>query len=175
MKAKYFLGIDPGKQGALVVIDENSKVVEMLGMPLVGNEYDKKTIVGFLKSYDFVHIGLENPSIIVSVSKSSVASLFKCVGMFEGFLMGLGISHSLVSPKVWQSEVWQNIKKQTKLTSDGKKKTDTKATSTLAANNLFASTDFKVTNKLSVSKNYNDGMIDAALIAEYVRRKFKTE
>ncbi|WP_060873827.1 hypothetical protein [Myroides odoratus] len=175
MKSRYFLGIDPGKQGALVVIDEDSKVVEMVGMPLIGNEYDKKTIIDFLRSYDFVHIGLENPSIIVSVSKSSVASLFKCVGMFEGLLMGLGISHSLVNPKVWQNEVWENVKKQTKLTSDGKKKTDTKATSTLAANSLFASVNFKVTNKLSKSKNYNDGMIDAALIAEYVRRKFKIE
>ncbi|MDM1507504.1 hypothetical protein HX089_16580 [Myroides odoratimimus] len=173
--ARYFLGIDPGKQGALVVLDENSKIVEMFGMPLIGNEYDKKTIVDILKSYEFIHIGLENPNVIASVSKSSVASLFKCVGMFEGLLMGLGLSHSLINPKVWQSEVWQNIKKQTKQTSDGKKKTDTKATSTLAANNLFASVDFKVTNKLSKSKNYNDGMIDAALIAEYVRRKFKIE
>ncbi|WP_412464191.1 hypothetical protein [Flavobacterium mekongense] len=167
---KYYLGIDPGKQGAFVIIDENSNIVQKFGTPLIGKEYDRQSIKEILTSREFHKVGLENPDVIFGVGKSAVASLSHCVGMIEGMLIGLGISHVLVKPKEWQKECWKHVKVQKKSTGKGN---DTKATSTLAALNLWPSENFKVTNRGQSSINQNEGMIDGALVAEYVRRMFK--
>ena len=68
---KYYLGIDPGKQGAFVIIDENSNVIEKIGTPLIGKDYDKQGIIDILKSREFHKIGLENPSVIFGIGKSA--------------------------------------------------------------------------------------------------------
>lgn len=167
----YYLGIDPGKKGFFVVIDERGSLVEAIGIPQIGKEYDKRGIFDFFCKYDFGHIVLENPGIIQGTSKSSVASLQKCVSLIEGLLFSTSIPHSLVRPKEWQSLLWKNVPKQYKVGSD-KKTTDTKATSLLAAINLFPGVDFKITEKGNKSRNYNDNYVDAILLAEYGRRLY---
>lgn len=166
---KYYLGIDPGKQGAFVVIDENSKIIELIGTPLIGKEYDRKEIQNILMRYPYARIGLEDPAVIFGVGKSAVASLKHCVGLLEGMMIGLNLPHTLVVPKMWQKECWKHVKVQKKAGGTGN---DTKATSILAATNLWSNINFKITNKGNSSANYNEGMVDAALIAEYVRRMF---
>ncbi len=166
---KYYLGIDPGKEGAFSVLNQYSELIELIPMPLIGREYNKPEIRDILTSRKFEKIALEDPDIIFGVAKSSVASLKHCVGLIEGILVGIEAPHILVKPKEWQKECWKHIKIQKK--PDGKSN-DTKATSIIAALNLWPKTNFKLTNKGSASKNFNDGMVDASLIAEYVRRKF---
>lgn len=167
---KYYLGIDPGKQGAFVVIDENSNVVEKFGTPLVGKEYDRSAIISILKKYPYERVGLENPDVIFGVGKSVVASLSHCVGLIEGIMIGMGVPHIMIKPKEWQKECWKHVKTQKK--ADGKTN-DTKATSIIAAVNLWPKEDFKITNSGNASKNHNEGMVDAVLVAEYVRRLFR--
>ena len=167
---KYYLGIDPGKQGAFVILDENSTIIEQIGTPLIGKEYDRQAIIEILTSREFHKVGLENPDIIFGVAKSAVASLSNCVGLIEGMMLGLEIPFILIKPKEWQKECWKHINIQKKVDS---KSNDTKATSTLAAVNLWPRENFKITNAGNPSKNHNDGMVDAALVAEYVRRMFK--
>ena len=166
---KYYLGIDPGKQGAFIVLNADSEIVELIPMPLLGKEYDKQEIRNIINSRMFQKVALENPSVIFGAAKSAVASLMNCVGLIEGILIGTEVPYILVQPKEWQKECWKHVKVQKK--SDGKTN-DTKATSILAATNLWLSTNFKITNKGGKSINYNDGMIDAALLAEYARRLF---
>jgi hypothetical protein len=167
---KYYLGIDPGKQGAFVVLDENSAIIEMYGTPLIGKEYDRQGIIDILTSYEFHKVGLENPSVIFGASKSSSASLANCIGLIEGMMVGLNIPFLLIQPKEWQKECWKHVKIQKK---GGGKENDPKATSILAGVNLWPKDNFKITNKGGKSVNHNDGMIDAVLVAEYVRRMFK--
>ena len=166
---KHYLGIDPGKQGAFIVLNQDSEIVELIPMPLLGKEYDKQEIRNIIRSRQFQKVALENPSVIFGAAKSAVASLMNCVGLIEGILIGTEVPYILVQPKEWQKECWKHVKVQKK--SDGKTN-DTKATSILAATNLWLSTNFKITNKGGKSINYNDGMIDAALLAEYARRLF---
>ena len=168
---KYFLGINPGKEGAFVIINEHSQIVEKIGMPLIGTEYNKKYIKDIILGREYVHIGLENPQHMFGGSKSSAVSLGGCVKLIEGMLFAFEIPHTLVRPKDWQSETWKHISKQYKPGTE-KKVVDTKATSILAAINIWPVEDFHLTNKGSKSKNINDGMIDACLIAEYVRRMY---
>lgn len=167
---KYYLGIDPGKQGAFVVMDENSTVIEKIGTPLIGKEYDRQAIISILNKYPYHKIGLENPDVIVGIGKSAVASLSHCVGLIEGMMIGLNVAFILIKPKEWQKECWKHVKTQKKV--DGKGN-DTKATSIMAAVNLWPAENFKVTNKGGSSINHNEGMVDAVLVAEYVRRMFK--
>lgn len=163
------MGIDPGKSGAFVVLNDSGEIVEIIPTPLIGKEYDKQAIRDIFCKYNYEKIGLEKPNVIFGVGKSAVASLMHCVGMFEGIMIGLGLPHIMVQPKEWQKECWKHVKTQKK--ADGK--TDTKATSILASINLWPNVNFKITNKGGVSKNYNDGICDAALVGEYVRRMFK--
>lgn len=165
---KYYMGIDPGKQGGFAIINQEGKVVKLQPMPLIGKEYDKMKIAEIFTEHYIEKVGLENPNVMFGVAKSSAVSLMRCVGMLEGMLIGLGIPHILVQPKEWQKEGWKYVKTQKK--SDGK--TDTKATSYLAANNLWPNVDFKITEKGNPSTKFHDGLVDASLIAEYVRRKF---
>jgi|SRR5690554_4901796 len=165
----YYLGIDPGKEGFFVVIDERGKLVEAIGIPQIGKEYDKKGILDFFGKYKFQHIVLENPGILQGTSKSSVASLQKCVSLIEGLLFSTGVPHTLAKPKEWQSVMWKNVTKQYKANSE-RKQVDTKATSLLAALNLFPVVNFKITKNGNSSKNYNDNLVDAILLAEYGRR-----
>lgn len=167
---KHYLGIDPGKQGGFVILNESSEIVEYNPMPLIGKAYDVLEIRNIICSRDFHKVVLENPSVIFGVGKSSVASLMHNVGLLEGILVGTEKQFIKVAPKEWQKECWKNIKVQKKA---GSKANDTKATSTLAALNLWPSTDFKITNNSNPSKNYNDGFIDSALLAEYGRRLFR--
>lgn len=166
-----YLGIDPGKEGFFVVIDDNGRLVEAVGIPQIGKEYDKRGILDFFMKYDFRHIVLENPGILQGTSKSSVASLQKCVSLIEGLLFSTGISHSLPKPKEWQSVMWKNVTKQYK-PGTTKKQVDTKATSLLAALNLFPTVNFKITKNGNSSKNYNDNYVDGILLAEYGRRLY---
>lgn len=168
---KHFLGIDPGKEGFFVTIDQHGKLVEAFGIPQIGNEYDKKAILEYFTENEFQHIVLENPGMIFGASKSSVASLQKCISLIEGLLFASGKSHTLVAPKTWQATMWKHTVKQYK-TGTEKKQVDTKATSLLAAMNLFPEVNFKVTKKGSASKNYNDNFVDGILLADYGRRMY---
>lgn len=159
---EYYLGIDPGKQGAFAFIDKQGNIKEIISTPLIGKEYNRQEIKNILLSKKIIKVGLENPNIIFGVSKSAVASLSNCVGLLEGIIYALTIPYILIRPKEWQKECWTHVPKQK----------NPKDTSTLAATNLFPNYDFKVTQKGTPSKKYNDGFIDAVLIAEYTRRKF---
>lgn len=173
---KYYLGIDPGKTaGAYVIIDENRKVIEKGGLPMIGKkEYDKIGLRTLFTKLNFDHVGLEDPGTIFGSSKNAVASLHKGVGLMEGLLVGLGIPHTMCKPKEWQKQMWKDVTKQMKNSTSGKTQVvDTKATSIIAGTRLFPNEDWKLTSAGNPSKNYHDGMIDAVLIAEYVRQMYK--
>lgn len=159
---KLYLGIDPGKKGAMVFLNEDASIVSWYGMPLTGKEYDRQRIKKILLSHKVYRVAIENPTAIFGTSKSSFASLRECVGMLYGMCEMAILPYILVQPKEWQKECWKHVQKQK----------DPKKTSTLAAQNLWMDTDFCITNNGNPSRNYNDGYIDAALIAEYARRNF---
>lgn len=167
---KYYLGIDPGKSGGMAIIDENSQIVETMPTPLIGSEYDRQEIKSIFKSREFHKVCLEKPNIIFGVGKSAVASLMNCVGLFEGILLGADIPYILVQPKEWQKECWKHVKVQKNTNGKGN---DTKATSLLAAQNLWSNENFKITPSGKVGTKVHDGIVDAVLLAEYSRRLFR--
>lgn len=165
----YFLGIDPGKDGAFVVLDERGNVVQIDCMPTIGKEYDKVEMHRIVTQYDIHHAVLENVHAPQLGGRTSVFEFGRGKGLLEMTLAILQIPHTQVVSRVWQKEMWQGITPQLK--PDKTKKTvDTKATSLLAAKRLFPAQDLRKSTKAKVP---HDGIVDALLMAEYCRRKFK--
>jgi hypothetical protein len=162
-----YIGIDPGKDGAIVA--QTEKGIKKIMIPLIGKEIDLHKLnneVKLLACYEG-HFVLENVHTLPIMSAKSNFTFGSVFGMLQAILVANDCKFTLVTPKEWQKEMWQGIPKQFK---PGKKKqVDTKAMSLLAANRLFPHLDL---TKSERSSKAHDGIVDALLMSEYCRRKF---
>jgi len=112
-----FVGIDPGKDGAVVAIDENGRTV---GSILAANDFTVKVTKGGKKNYlehemagaiDRLH--QEHGIQVVVLEKQQArpgqggTSMFQTglgYGLWRGILGALGIPTQIVHPKTWQKE-----------------------------------------------------------------------
>lgn len=167
---KYYLGIDPGKEGAFVVLDENYKIVETVIMPTIGakRNYDKQGIREILFKYPYEYIVLEKPSNMYGYAKSAVESLAHCVGLIEGMIFVMGTAHTTVAPQKWQAIAWGDTVRQYKPADEkGKKARDPKATTMLACINFYPTHEFRPMGVRKLLKHRHDGVMDATLICRY--------
>jgi hypothetical protein len=166
-------GIDPGKNGGIVVC--NNKTMNIIGkftIPKIGKEVDLMGLCRIISTYlAGIPVVLEEPHSIVGTGKGSMFTMGRVLGNIEAALACNGIEYQLVSPKDWQKVVWQpedivKVKSKTGL----KMVNDTKATSLNAVKRLFPEADFKYGDLEKVSgrrNNGHDGLVDAALISMY--------
>ena len=162
---KIYVGIDPGVTGGVAFLHENGEL-ELSVIPKIKNKVDYRELSRLLSGREGdVKVCIED---VHSIYGSSAKSNFS-FGLIKGFKMGVCYTCDyvieLVPPKTWQKEIWTNADKVLK--SGGK--TDTKATSLMAAKRLFPNETFLKSKR---AKKPFDGLYDAALIAEYCRRKF---
>lgn len=113
-----------------------------------------------------------------SVFGSSAKSTF-AFGFNKGYLVGLlaanHIPYTLVQPKEWQKEMWQNadmVVTYKEVTIKGKKVSkkdvNTKQTSINACKRLFPTLDLRKSER---SKKIDDNKVDSILMSEFARRK----
>ena len=177
---KHFLGIDPGNTGGIVLLDSNSNIVKQWTMPFIEKigitTTELSKILLEVSSIGNVQVAVEDVHAIFGSSAKATFSFGKGVGIIQGLLVAHKIPFTLVQPKKWQKEVWAGvleIRKPSKRMESGnmrKGSIDTKKMSLVASQRLFTDHDFR---KSTRSKNPHDGLIDAALIAEYCRRKIR--
>lgn len=146
---KTYIGVDPGKSGAMAIIHASGEV-EVI--PFDAMKY----------SVALAHVrGLTN-DVMCCVEKVSampgqgVVSMFNFghnLGVIEGLLRGYGIPYQLVPPQTW--------KKEFSLSSDKNKSIE-------VCQKLFPKVSLLATEK---SRKPSDGIAEAVLIAEYARRK----
>lgn len=145
---KTYIGIDPGKSGALALLTEDGQC----------------TVVPFQESaYTAILKAASGPSSVCCLEKVSampgqgVVSMFNFghnLGYIEGLLQAFDIPYQLVPPQTWKKEFC--------VTSD-------KNTSIEVCRKLFPHVCLLPTAK---SRKPSDGMAEAMLMAEYARRKF---
>lgn len=144
---KTYIGIDPGKSGALALITEDGQC----------------TVVPFHESaYTEILRAASGPSSVCCLEKvgampgQGVVSMFNFghnLGYIEGLLQAFDIPYQLVPPQTW--------KKEFSVTSD-------KNTSIEVCRKLFPHVCLLPTAR---SRKPSDGMAEAMLLAEYARRR----
>ena len=145
-----YIGIDPGKSGALAYIMDDGTVNIV--------PYDKahyKFALKGLATYGVHNLRccIEKVSAMPGQGVTSMFSFGLHFGWVLGQLEAYGIPHELVSPQKWKREF--------SVTSD-------KNTSIAVCKRLFPDVSLLPTERC---KKDNDGMAEALLMAEYARRR----
>lgn len=158
-----FLGIDPGKQGAAVLISRSGEPICATKLPHIGKDLDLVQLSDWLDQVcldqgctaDSVSAAIESLGSRPSprMGASSAITMGKNWGRLDGFLSGLGCRYDVVQPKAWQ-----------KLVCPGSG--DPKPRSIAACRRLFPTLDLTPGRKVKP----DDNIADAALIAEWARR-----
>jgi crossover junction endodeoxyribonuclease RuvC len=141
-----YIGIDPGKSGAIAIIGD-----EGIGV----YPFDEKVYVDRLLYEKFSGPCVCCLEHVHSMPKQGVTSSFNFglnFGWIQGVLQALCIRYELVHPQKW--------KKEFSITAD-------KNTSIEVCHKLFPDVNLKRTDKC---KKDDDGFAEALLIAEYARR-----
>lgn len=188
---KWVLGADPGKAGAVVLINASKKSGEFTSEDIVciptkvkDGKVDAVYLFDQLKPYakNIILIVQEHVHAIFGSSAKGSFEFGDANGMLKATLelsthiAGNALSVNLVMPKKWQETAWRDISivgapvidKSTgapqKLASGAIKiKVDTKATSLAAARSIFPGVSFIQPR----CRKEHDGCVDAALIAYY--------
>ena len=175
MANKVYAAIDPGKEGAVVIIYPDG-LIETHVTPKIGKEYDKAAMFRLIsnivkKSEGQCHFVLENINGHVAKGRSAAFMMGLGKGLWEMALIASNAPHTFVSSSSWQKETWQGVAivKVKSETNKSGEKTDTKATSLIAAQRLFPHVDLRRSARANVP---HDGIVDAILMAEFARRKY---
>jgi hypothetical protein len=175
-KMRYILGIDPGLNGGIVLVDEQGKIRRKHTIPRTGGKtgpvdvHALKEIAQNYIKYD-VTVFMEELAYnaLFVMSKGSVARLYHCYGVIEG-VFAAEYSYQEVSYKTWQPIMFKGVKPIYKKKKKGQKKAsrDTKAMALATAKRIKPKEKFLKTKRSSTP---HDGLVDAYLIAEYGRRQ----
>lgn len=157
----FSLGIDPGLDGGIAVVDGFGCLVFVAPMPTVGES--KRTLD---LARVFRVIDLWAPAIVVleaqqAFPRQGSVSGFKTglgFGQLEGLVFAIGARYLIVRPKEWQKAM-------------GVRGPDTKAAAAVAARGLWPAQDWRESPRC---KRAHDGMIDAALMAAFGGRVLKS-
>lgn len=174
--ASFIISADPGKNGALVCLDQDGKLVDRIVTPRVANDgpVDLAAEIAFcqnLLSQNLEHVKfvIEDVHALYGVSTSATSSLMENKGQLEGIFFTMAVTYKnasfhLIAPKTWQKSVWMHCDKVMLAN-----KVDTKKTSLACAKRLWPGDLFLKNPKC---KTPHDGIVDAMLIAEAARRMF---
>lgn len=178
---KHYIGIDPGKTGGIVVVNSSGEFVSKHPIPLIGKDIDTDELANIFeyiveesKKVDAIsHACIEKVHAVFGSSASNTWSFAYCVGLLDGIIRTKKIPFTKIQPKDWQSLVWQTDEIEREPSTIDKKgrvkqgKVKTKLVSLKAFRRIFPQVDLRPTER---SKNQSDGLVDAILIAEAVRR-----
>ena len=150
-----FVGIDPGKEGGIALLDSTGAIIRTDLMPVVGSDIDIREVRYMLPTHDDLHVTLELQR-VMALQGGKLTT-----GKNWGRLLALceleGIPHQIITPAQWS----QHFKIKSKLP-----KAEKKQHSFAAARRIWG--DAFNDLKIGVSK---DGMVDALLIARYAKDK----
>lgn len=164
---KEYLGIDPGKKGALAILKPNG-TIQFTVMPNT-----LKEIITFIRRFKLTS---NNPIAILeqsqSMPKQGISSAFNYgvgYGELRGILSTLKVPFVEVKPSQWKKEILKGKKRESKgKKKDGTtKKKDRKDVSIKMCQSLFPNVCLIPTPR---STKEHDGIAEACLLAEYGRR-----
>ena len=154
-----FIGVDPGVEGAVVVLGRQSELIAVHDMPVVKTGNRREILVRdlsrILQKYfdeygpEKVFVTLEKHTPRPRQGVASQCKLARICGILEGIVSASGVSYQIAHPRTW-ARVMRDVEGD-----------DVKARSIIAASRRWVDLD------LSKKKHHNRA--DAALIAEFGR------
>ncbi|CAB4132216.1 hypothetical protein UFOVP139_31 [uncultured Caudovirales phage] len=118
---KYYVGFDPGLDGAFAVLTAAGDIVQVFDMPTVevlsGTSLKRKIAPAVIASELRIFTEEDIFGIVEQVSAmpgQGVTSMFnfgKSVGLLEGMLAGMGIPFTTVTPAQWKRKMGANASK----------------------------------------------------------------
>jgi hypothetical protein len=175
---KLYIGIDLGKNGAIVTLNDQGEVSKRV-TPLIGDELDILELNNYLCSLKTeykgqVFAGIEDLRAIFGSAAGATFTFGFVCGATEALLVANTIPFVKIRAKKWQAEVFEGIPEQRKPSTykDGKEKRgslETKKMALLAQKRLFPSFDPTPTVR---AKNPHDGIVDALCIAYYLSKNY---
>lgn len=167
---RYFIGVDLGLKGGIVIINEKGLIEYKCVLPILGERLDARKVAAIIQSFmkqGPCHVIFERFKGFFGYSKSSATSISRQLGTIEAVVSMLGTPSTQLIPQTWQKEMWTGTKIVMKK-EKGKMKKDTKKTSLNAAKRLYPSESFLATKRSSVP---HTGLVDAFLLGMYGWRK----
>jgi hypothetical protein len=174
---KIYVGIDNGLDGGIAFVNERGKLLYAAPLPTISDGKKRKLSAKHLRallSASRSHINCCDlplccceKSVVVERPAGS-KSVIAAVSMSDSFarietVLDLGeMRRHFITAKTWQKEFW-TVPQMPK-----DRKFDTKAAALMAATRLWPCDSWLASPRCRVP---HDGMVDAALIAEYARRK----
>jgi hypothetical protein len=165
---RKYIGIDIGKKGSIVVIDENGSELARHKMPMIKDAVDWHELNAILEPYEGFNgmVVYEKLGVIFGSSKKTAFSMGEQYGSVRMCCVANSIRYTEVLAKKWQEEIFQGQEKI--FVAGSKTKVDTKAMALVAVKRLFPTTNLVFPG----AQKPHDGFVDALLMAEYARRKF---
>jgi len=155
---EHYMGIDPGKDGGITIIDGDGRIRLCKPMPmLAGDIVDAKEIREMVKWTAPRLIALEHVNAFHKASAKSSFAFGRNFGTLESILICGTARWKYVRPKLWQKDFYNGL---------GKGLT-TKEKSLIVAKQTYPDQIWTATAR---SRKAHDGMTDSALIAEWARR-----
>jgi len=108
------IGIDPGVSGAIAILDEGARLIEVFDMPVMPATKKRQQVNGaevarllrneFARAENFEVVAaiLENVHTMPQQGVASSGAFMEGVGVIKGVLAALGIPYELISPGVWK-------------------------------------------------------------------------
>lgn len=161
-----YLGIDCGLDGAIVSL-ESDRILDKMSMPTIKESKKRSIDIESLSTFfrspfkrDCCYAVVEDPG-PHAPSASGLRSMTYSFAIIKALLVSNNIRYRCVSARTWQKEFFSKPKGM-------KERFDTKQAALDCANEIWKNEDWRRTIR---SKKAFDGFVDAALIAEYGRRK----
>lgn len=161
----YYLGVDMGKEGALVLIPINrNNRIFVFKMPLVkSGGVDEDELFNYLTNWSpyVIHCVTEKLQAIYQSSSKAMFNFGKTVGLTLAVLKIAGVPFTELKPSIWQKEMFL-----------GEPETlDTKTRSVMVSKKLFPGLILSKFTKTKRVLKDDSNITDALLMAEYARRK----
>ncbi len=158
-----YVGCDNGLKGAFAAVARPGAIIERIAMPVKaktsGEEVDGRAVRDWIQSIQRlgpVTVILETPGKFAK-GVQAISSMWDSYGCIRGMLETLDIRHHRIPPQRWQKVMIPNCAKG-----------QTKPAAKSRAEQLWPEEKWLATAR---SRTPHDGLIDAALIAEYARQQ----
>lgn len=161
-----FVGIDPGSRGGVAIVSRAGEILRLESMPAVAARFNPQAFISLLKDIVEQSSWHEEPIDLAVIEQvgampgNGVCAMFSfgyCAGAIEAGVAAMGWRYNMVRPQGWQKVLHEGVDKS---------RFDAKQRSLIIAQRIFP----KETWIPPRGKKPHDGLIDAALLAEYGRR-----